>query len=92
MLRGRAGPVALTLHWRWAVAVQHLFSDVLGINKCAPEGVASLHPHSAGLRVKQMRSRCILTLRGWTLASSYLCFLAGLVEGPREEFKDELRQ
>lgn len=72
--------------------VQCLFSGVLGVNKCAPEDVAVLHPHSAGLRVEQMRSRCILTLGAWTLASSSLCFLADLVEGPREEFKDELRQ
>lgn len=27
-----------------------------------------------------------------SFASVSLCFLAGLVEGPREEFKDELRQ
>lgn len=92
MLRGWAGPVALTLHWRLAVEVQHLNSGVLGVNRCAPECVAALHPHSTGLRAKQVRSRCILTLGAWSLASLPLCFLAGLVEGPREEFKDELRQ
>lgn len=57
--------------------IQHLFFGVLGINRCAPEGMAVLHPYSAGLRFKQLRIRCILTLRALTLASSSLCFLAG---------------